>query len=122
MSTIAPAANAVASLLANDAADAAAPQADSGSTSETGNSAGGDRGPATDVVLSDKVKSILAQAATDQDVADRLKAFVEAHRIDGPDDTSKASDGSNAKGNDVNEAFRRLTAGSQADDNSDNFA
>ena len=73
-------------------------------------------------MLSDKVKSILARATTDQDVADRLKAFVEAHRIDDPDDASKASDGSDAKGNDVNEAFKRLTAGSQADDSSDNFA
>ena len=126
MSTIAPAAlsaNAATFLSANDAADASALQADSGSTSDSANSAGGDRGPATDVVLSDKVKSILARATTDQDVADRLKAFVEAHRTDGPDDTSKGNDGPDTKGNDVNEAFKRLTAGSQADDDSvNNFA
>jgi hypothetical protein len=127
MSTIAPpalSANAVASLPANDAADASAPEADSGPISGTASSADRDRGPATDVVLSDKVKSILARATTDQDVAERLKAFVEAHRTGGADETSKGSDGAaaDAKGNDVNETFKRLTAGSQADSSEDSFA
>jgi hypothetical protein len=127
MSTIAPAAlsaNAVASLPANGAAGAPASQADLGSNSGTASSHGGDRGPATDIVLSDKVKSILAKATTDQDVAERLKAFVEAHRAGGTDDTSKGSDGSrpDAKGNDVNEAFKRLTAGSREAGSADSFA
>ncbi len=127
MSTIAPAApsvNAVALLLANDTADASAPQADPGSSSSTASSAAGDRGPATNVELSDKVKSILARATTDQDVAERLKAFVEAHRTDRADDTSQGRDASkpDAEGTDVNKAFERLTAGSQTDDRGDDFA
>jgi hypothetical protein len=130
MSTIAPAApsaNGVASLLANlanDVADASAPQGNSGSTSDAAIPAGDDRGPAADVTLSDKVKSILARATTDQSVADRLKAFVEAHRTGGADGSSHGDGGSkpDAGRSDVNEAFRRLTAGARADNSSDDVA
>ncbi len=125
MSSIAPAtssANAVASLLGKDAADGSALPTDAGSSS--GAVPGNDRGPATNVVLSDKVKSILARATTDQDVADRLKAFVEAQRPDDAASNSKGSDGSkpDANKNAVNDVFKRLTAGSQATDNADDFS
>ena len=51
--------------------------------------AGSGRDPATRVELSDKVKAILARASTDQDIADRLKAFVESHRSDDSDGSTQ---------------------------------
>src|SRR5215813_492138 len=116
MSTIASAtspANAVASLLGKDTIDGAAPPASARSNS--GTVPGNDRGPATTIFLSDKVKSILARATADQDVADRLKAFVEAQRPNGADDGSKGTDRSKpgAKRQGVNEVFERLTAANQ---------
>ena len=117
MSTIASAtspANAVASLLGKDTIDGAAPPARARSNS--GTVPGNDRGPATTIFLSDKVKSILARATADQDVADRLKAFVETQRPNGTDSSSKAADrsGSEGKRHGVNEVFERLTAANQA--------
>ena len=53
-----------------------------------------ERDPATRVDLSDKVKDILARASNDQDVADRLKAFVESHRTNNND--GSAQDGSSS--------------------------
>lgn len=77
------------------------------------------RDPATRIDISDKVKSILARAGSDQDVADRLKAFVRAHRIDIGDgstqDTSSSDQGSNT---DINQAFEQLSGGSQPADGS----
>jgi len=79
----------------------------------------GGRDPATRVELSDKVKAILARAKSDQDVADRLKAFVASHRISGDDgasqDSSSASEGSKL---DVEAAFEQLSGGTQANDGS----
>jgi hypothetical protein len=122
MSSIAPAtssASPVVSLLGKDAADGASLPTLTGSNSDT--TPGNDRGPATNVVLSDEVKSILARATADQDIADRLKAFVEAQRPDGADNSSNGSDDSkpDAKRHNVNETFERLTAGSQATDSAD---
>jgi hypothetical protein len=74
------------------------------------------RDPATRIDLSDKVKDILARASTDQDVADRLKAFVESHRRDGSAQDSSPSDESSST--DINEAFDRLTHGIPAADDS----
>jgi hypothetical protein len=125
MSSIAPAtssANAIVSLPGTDSPDEAARSTNSGSDSDA--APGSDRGPATNVVLSDKVKSILARATADQDVADRLKAFVEAQRPNGADNSSKQHDGSKADGNrhGVNEVFERLTAGNQAASSTDDLS
>jgi hypothetical protein len=99
-------------------ADASAP-ATPASTSDPSSSS--DRDPATRVDLSDKIKAILARASTDQDVADRLKAFVQAHRIDNTDgstqDSSLSSDQSSKT--DVNKGFEQLSGGTPADDGSD---
>lgn len=77
------------------------------------------RDRATRIDLSDKVKSILARANSNRDVADRLKAFVRAHRIDigdgSPQDTSSSDQGSNT---DINRAFEQLSGGSQPADGS----
>jgi hypothetical protein len=70
------------------------------------------RAPATRVDLSDKVKDILARANTDQDVADRLKAFVDSHRRDGSALDASSSDLST----DINKAFEQLSGGSPAAD------
>jgi hypothetical protein len=76
------------------------------------------RDPATRIDLSDKVKDILARAGTDQDVADRLKAFVESHRRDGSAQDPSPSDASSST--DINQAFEQLTQGiSAADDTQD---
>ena len=82
--------------------------------------AGSGRDPATRVELSDKVKAILARASTDQDVADRLKAFVESHRSDGSDGSTQdtSSSGQSAEA-DVNQGFEQLSAGTPADSGSD---
>src|ERR1700761_2102107 len=50
------------------------------------------RDPATRVDLSDKIKGILARASTDQDVANRLKAFVEAHRTNNANGSGNTND------------------------------
>jgi hypothetical protein len=112
--------NAVVSPLVNDAADAALAPAGADPNSDAPS---GDRGPATDVVLSDKVKSILARATADLDVADRLKAFVESQRADGDGNTSRGGDRSKTdrKKDDVNTAFRRLTAGNLTSDSSNDL-
>jgi hypothetical protein len=79
----------------------------------------GHRDPATHVDLSDKVKGILARASTDQDAADRLKAFVQAHRINNGDgsarDNSSSDQGSST---DINQTFEQLSGGSPATDDS----
>ncbi len=79
----------------------------------------GHRGNATHVDLSDRVKGILARASTDQDAADRLKAFVQAHRIDNGDgpaqDNSSSDQGSST---DVNKAFDQLSGNTPAADDS----
>jgi hypothetical protein len=76
------------------------------------------RGPATRVDLSDKVKGILARANTDQDVADRLKAFVEAHRIDTTNGSAQDTSSDQGSSTDIDQAFEQLSGGGPAQDDS----
>ena len=81
-------------------------------------SSNSERDPATRIDLSDKVKDILARASTDQDVADRLKAFVESRRIshaDGSTQDDSSPSGQSSK-TDVNKGFEQLSGGTPADD------
>jgi hypothetical protein len=93
----------------------APPASDLPASNASDPAAGNDRGPATSLTLSDQVKSILAKAVADQDVADRLKAFVESRRTDGGASSAPANDGSttDAGKTDVNKAFAQLTASTQ---------
>jgi hypothetical protein len=106
-------------LLANSS-DAQPPADTSAAAAPDGSDPSAARDPATRVDLSDKVKDILARASTDQNVADRLKAFVQAHRINNADgsaqDSSSSSDQSSKT--DVNKGFEQLSGGQPADDNS----
>jgi len=70
---------------------------------------GNDHNPATRVDLSDKVKHILARASADQDVADRLRAFVDSHFNDGS---------SSPHSYDVNKGFAQLSGASWGGDGS----
>jgi hypothetical protein len=70
------------------------------------------RDPATRIDLSDRVKGILARASNDQDAADRLEAFVEAHHWDGSAQASSSSD--RGSSTDVNQAFEQLSQGADA--------
>jgi hypothetical protein len=85
----------------------------------TTNADGTDRGPATNVQLSDKVKAILAKASTDAAVAARLQTFVQDHRTGGAATASPSSDSSSSTTQtaNVNQAFAQLTDSSaqQAD-------
>jgi len=81
--------------------------------------AGNDRGPPTNIQLSDKVKSILARAETDQAVADRLKSFVQKQRTGG---TGSAPTEAGSK-TDIAVAFQHLSGSSdQAPDSSQAFS
>jgi len=84
--------------------------------------AGNGRDPATRVDLSDKVKDILARASNDQDVADRLKAFVEAHRNNNADGSRQngSSSGQGSKA-DVNAGFEQLSGGASTSDDSQDY-
>lgn len=78
------------------------------------------RDTATRVDLSDKIKDILARASTDQDVANRLQAFVESRRSGNTDgggqqDTSSSDQSSTTS---VDQAFQQLSGGTPADDGS----
>ena len=72
-----------------------------------------DRGPATSVDLSDRVKQILSRAVSERVTADRLKAFVEQRGLKGANasaqDTSPSSDQDAAS--DVTQAFEQLSGG-----------
>jgi hypothetical protein len=127
MSAIAPAnsytSDIAAALLANsDGTSQSSPSepAALAATSDAGSSNG--RDPATRVDLSDKVKDILARAGNDQDVADRLKAFVESHRLRNTDGSSQggasSSHGSTA---DVNKGFEQLSGGTSTSDDSGDY-
>jgi len=88
---------------------------------ESGPATGSGHDPATRVDLSDKVKAILARASSDQDVADRLKAFVASLRSgsangSAPDNSSSPDQSSNA---DVNKGFEQLSGGWPPEDGSD---
>jgi hypothetical protein len=75
---------------------------------------GNGQSPATHIDLSDKVKQILARASSDQDVADRLRAFVNSHFNDGLSSTHGADD----DGNNVSKGFAQLSGASWGDDGS----
>jgi hypothetical protein len=81
------------------------------------------RAPATRIDLSDKVKDILARAGNDQDVADRLKAFVESHRTRnaGRSAHDNSAPSSQSSGTDVNEGFAQLSGNGQAADDSQDY-
>ena len=72
-----------------------------------------DRGPATFVDLSDRVKQTLSHAISDRGTADRLRAFVEQRGLKGANasaqDTSPSSDQDAAS--DVTQAFEQLSGG-----------
>lgn len=74
------------------------------------------RDPAARIDLSDKVKGILARASSDQDAADRLKAFVQTHRRGGSAQDASPSDRDSST--DINQAFERLSQGAPAADDS----
>ena len=80
---------------------------------------GADRGPATNVQLSDKVKAILAKASTEAAVAARLQSFVQDHRTTGAATASSGDDSSSSTTQtaNVDQAFAQLTDSSaqQAD-------
>jgi hypothetical protein len=126
MSAIAPAnsytSDIAAALLANS--DGTSQSSPSEPAAPAATSAGSSHGrdPATRVDLSDKVKDILARAGNDQDVADRLKAFVESHRINNNDGTSRdgSSSGHNS-GADVNKGFEQLSGGTSTSDDSADY-
>jgi hypothetical protein len=85
------------------------------------------RAPATRVNLSDKIKDILARASTDQDVANRLKAFVESRHAGNTDgsgqDAGTAQDSSSQSSTtSVDQAFEQLSGGAQATDDSQDYA
>jgi len=81
------------------------------------------RTPATRIDLSDKVKDILARAGNDQDVADRLKAFVESHRNSSAGGSAHDTSSSSSQNSrtDVNEGFAQLSGNSQAVDDSQDY-
>ena len=104
------------SLLASATQSSAPADASGPATSDP--PSGHHRDPATRIDLSDKVKSILARASNDQDAADRLKAFVEKHRINNSDGSTQddpSSSGPSSK-TDVNQGFEQLSGGTPADD------
>lgn len=105
----------IAALLSGDASSAAPVSDPPASSASDPAAAGNSRGPATSLTLSDQVKSILAKASTDQDVADRLKAFVESRRAGGAVNSTPPSDGSTADAatTEVDKAFAELTASAQ---------
>jgi hypothetical protein len=102
------------------AADSASPTTQSAPGSDPNSS---DRGPATSVQLSDKVKAILAQASSDAVVAARLENFVQSQRTNNAatsQSPSGDSSSSTTQTTDVNQAFAQLTDSSAqpADDSS----
>jgi hypothetical protein len=80
--------------------------------------------PATRVDLSDKVKDILARASSDQDVSDRLRAFVESRRVAGRDDDGHSYGHGYGHGFnvDVSKAFERLPGQAAVSDDSQDDA
>jgi hypothetical protein len=93
-------------------ADPASPTTQSAPASDLNSS---DRGPATSVQLSDKVKAILAQASSDAVVAARLENFVQSQSAgDAPTASSSNNDSSQSttQATDVHQAFAQLTGSS----------
>jgi hypothetical protein len=111
----------IAALLLSGSADTQ-PPATASSASASGADAGSDPtpNPATRVDLSDKIKDILARASTDQDVANRLQAFVESRRAGNTYGSGQdASSSSQSSTTSVDQAFQQLSGGTPADDGSD---
>jgi hypothetical protein len=125
MSAIAPAnsyTSDIASALLANSTDTSQSTASNGSSApaSSGETSSNGRDPATRVDLSDKVKDILARASNDQDVAARLKAFVESHHINNNDGSSQdGSSSGHSPRADVNKGFEQLSGGTAADDDSD---
>lgn len=109
----------ISSLLLSDSSDASA-TTDSSTTAAPAapdpSSDGSERGPATNVQLSDKVKSILAQANSDAVVAQRLQTFVQSRETgsSSSDGSSNSSATSESTTIDVNESFAELSGNTQA--------
>jgi hypothetical protein len=95
----------------SDAPDATASSGPASQTASGPSSGNSDRGPATDVQLSDKVKSILAQAGSDAIVAQRLQNFVQSRRTNG---SSNATSTSASTTINVNESFAELSGNTLA--------
>jgi len=115
----------ISALLLSDSADAQSPAPASSASADGGADTSSDqtRDPATRVDLSDKIKDILARASTDQDVANRLKAFVESRRSGNTDGTGQDKSSSSQSGTtDVNQAFEQLSGGTPATDDSQDYA
>jgi hypothetical protein len=106
----------ISSLLLSNSSDASASSAAAAPAAPDPSSDSSDRGPATNVQLSDKVKSILAQANSDAVVAQRLQTFVQSRHTsssssDGSSDSSSSSQSTTI---DVNESFAELSGNTQA--------
>jgi hypothetical protein len=84
ISSIAPSiGDALAQLISGGSSQSAAPvatSANSASASSSATSTGGS-GPATVVTLSDQAQAAVAKSQSDQAAADRLQAYVDAHRV-----------------------------------------
>jgi hypothetical protein len=98
----------LAALLSASAAPASSPDPASSGTSSA--ATGDDRGLATNVQLSDKVKATLVQAETYQNVAERLQAFIEARHAGGGGSPQAAA----GPKTDVDKAFQALSGGTAA--------
>jgi hypothetical protein len=72
--------DALAQLISGGTGGATTQSATGTNSASSSASAGGD-GPATVVTLSDEAKAAVAKAQSDQAAADRLQAYVEAHRV-----------------------------------------
>lgn len=127
MSAIAPAnsyTSDIASALLANSTDTSQSTASNGSSApaSSGETSSNGRDPATRVDLSDKVKDILARASNDQDVAARLKAFVESHRTHNNDGSSQDGplSGQSSKA-DVNAGFEQLSGGASTSDDSGDY-
>jgi hypothetical protein len=100
----------LAALLSASAAPASATDPLPSGTSN--DAAADDRGLATNVQLSDKVKATLAQAKTYQAVGERLQAFIQARHAGGGE-SPQATAGSKT---DIDTAFQELSGGTAAGD------
>jgi hypothetical protein len=89
-----------------------AASSDPASSGASSAAAGDDRGAATNVQLSDHVKATLALAETNQSLAGRLQALVQAGRAS----NGQGSQDSTAPTPDVDQEFQALSGGTDASD------
>jgi hypothetical protein len=92
------------SVVASLSAYVTLPVATSDALSPAASSTGSDRGPATNVQLSETVKATLAKAKTDQVAADALQDFVTTHRVASNSGSQASSDSSK-----IDTAFAQLS-------------